>query len=382
MKKVLGTIIDILIFPLFFWRLFPRPSPPQRFRKILIMELWGIGDVVMMSSALKPLHSAFPNAEIAVLCQVHAREILKENKEVSRFFIFTFPWTRFHGKYLFWRWDWIRLLRMIMALRSEEFDLILDGRGDVRNNLLSFLIAGKRRVGLNQGNGVLLLTDAVPYSSICKHRVEQWRNLLSCIGVPCEDIHPSMNISNQERSKALKFLSDKFHALPKILVGVHPGAAQKVRCWPMSCFQELASRLMGQGDIDVLVFVEPEGYGHEIADELRLPNFQGCVRDLAALIAQLDVLVCNDTGVMHIATAVGTPVVAVFGPGDPEYIGPYGEGIVVMNECTHRPCFDNCQRESVDCLEKVTVEDVWNAAFCRSWVRKGGRDDQNLRCSD
>ena len=112
-------------------------------RRILVMELWGIGDVVMMSAVLAPLRKAYPQAEICVLCQDHGREVLGQNKEISRFHCFKFPWTVFHGKYFFWTWDWRGLWRTLRALRQEKFDLILDARGDPRNDLLSFMTGAR-----------------------------------------------------------------------------------------------------------------------------------------------------------------------------------------------------------------------------------------------
>ncbi len=325
-------------------------------KKILIMELWGIGDVVMMSAVLKPLHEAFPQAEICVLSQRHGQEILRENKEVSRFFVFKFPWTAFRGKYNFVKWDWKGLLAIITSLRREKFDLILDARGDPRNILLSFFIGG-RHVGAKKTAG-------------SRHRVEHWGQVLGLLGVPATALRPSIELSIEERAEAANFVRERFEGRPPVLVGIHPGAGQKIRCWPLTRFREIANRLLAR-HIGVVVLSEQEGYGNEMARDLGLPPCQSGLRQLAALISELDLLVCNDTGVMHIAGAVGTPVVAVFGPGDPAFIGPRRDAEVVIKDCPDRPCFDNCRRVIPECLEEVTVEDVW-AAVLRSIDRLKG----------
>lgn len=325
--------------------------------KILIMELWGIGDVVMMSAILKPLRAAFPQAEICVLSQEYGAEILKENTEVDRFFVFKFPWTAFRGKYLFWRWDWWGIFRIITSLHREKFDLILDARGDPRNDVLSFLIGFRQRVVWKK-------------SHLPSHRIDHWGEFLRYLGIQFDSLTPSIQLSEEERAEADKFLDNKFSARPKALVGIHPGAGQKIRCWPMARFQEVAARLIEQ-KIGVLVLAEPDGYGSEIARNLSVLHSQGDIRQLAALISQMDLLICNDTGVMHIASAVGTPVVAIFGPGAPDFIGPREAGEVVIKECPDRPCFDSCRRKSAECLEGVSVDDVWAAVLRQLDVIKG-----------
>ncbi len=78
-----------------------------------------------------------------------------------------------------------------------------------------------------------------------------------------------------------------------------------------------------------------------------------------AVVAQLDLLVCNDTGVMHMADALGVRLVAVFGPGDPSFIGPRGGGGVLARPCAGRPCFDHCsQPDAAQCLKAILVDEV------------------------
>ncbi|NTV29675.1 MAG: glycosyltransferase family 9 protein [Candidatus Omnitrophica bacterium] len=320
-------------------------------RKVLIVELWGIGDVVMMSAVLQPIRAAFPQAEICVLSQPHGREILLENREVDRFFMFRFPWIAFRGKYFFWRWDWSGIVRIIMSLRREKFDLLLDARGDPRNVLLAGLIGAKRSVVFNKSDRI-------------KHRVAHWGEVLLQLGLKPQAMRPSITLIADELIEADRFLVSIFAGRPARLAGIHPGAAQKVRCWSLARFEAIASRLKA-GGVGVLVLAEPDGYGEEISRSLGLPSCRLGLRQLAAIIARLDLLVCNDTGVMHIAAAVDTPLVAVFGPGSPDFIGPRGVASVVLRECRYRPCFDHCRRDSAECLDKVTVDDVWKAVVDR-----------------
>ncbi len=217
-------------------------------RKILVLELWGIGDVIMMSAVLGPLRGRFPAAEISVLSQAHGRDVLLNNQDVSRVFVFKFPWTAFKAKYHFWRWDWRGILGMVHILRQERFDLVLDGRGDLRNDFLSWLIAPRRYV----------CRDG---AKVGGHRIDHWGMLLQKIGVQVKDLRPRVVITHEESLKARQFMESRFSQGSKKLVGIHPGAAQRIRCWPLERFEALASRLTREAAVHVLMFVEPDGYG-------------------------------------------------------------------------------------------------------------------------
>lgn len=320
-------------------------------QKILIMELWGIGDVVMMSAVLKPLRAAFPNAQITVLCQEHGRELLKHNKENLSFVTFKFSWTAFRGKYRLWHWDWQGIFSTIAVLRHEKFDLILDGRGDLRDDFLAFLIGAACYI-------------SAPHRRLA-HRVDCWASLLERIGVIADGLRPNITVSPEELSAAQIFVRGHFPVRPRKLIGIHPGAARSVRRWPLNRFKELVERLMKADNVGIVLFSDQEGFGLELGKGLDLPVFTGNIRELTALLAQVDMLVCNDTGVMHIASALNVPVVAIFGPGDPNIVGPRGPADILIKNCKHRPCFDKCAKKTADCLLEITVEDVWGVVSKR-----------------
>ena len=317
----------------------------QKIHKILIIELWGIGDVVMMSAVLKPLRRAFPDAQITVLCQEHGQQTLKYNKEITSFVTFKFPWTAFRGKYRFWNWDWRGIFSTIGKLRQEKFDLVLDGRGDARDDLLVFLIGAKQYM-------------SAPHQRT-SHRVDCWIRLLERIGITQEQSVPSIAVSTQEQLVAQAFVQDHFTHRPRKLVGIHPGASQSVKRWPLDRFKELVERLKKVDDIGIILFSDQEGHGARLGHGSGLPVFTGNIRELTALLSQLNVLVCNDTGVMHIASAVDVPVIAIFGPGDSKIFSPRGKAEVLSKNCDHRPCFGECGKQTADCLLKITVDDVW-----------------------
>jgi len=111
----------LFILPLLAEKVFSRRRPSNTdIHKVLIIELWGIGDLVMASSVFNSLKRSLPGAQVSLLCRPVAQELFLGNGLIDGFFVFDFPWLGFSGKYRFWNWDWPALLRIIQRLRKER----------------------------------------------------------------------------------------------------------------------------------------------------------------------------------------------------------------------------------------------------------------------
>ena len=336
-------------------RLFASSRPPAVPERILVLELWGLGDLVMMTAVLKPLRDLFPRARICLLAKPISRELLLPHPYIDEIFPFDFPWTRFSGKYLLWRWDWRSLVGCVVALRKRRFDLCVDARGDLRNNLFAFLIGAGRRIGYGDTGGGYLLTDRLPNNRGI-HRVAAWQQITRHLGAPSPGAL-LLWVTDAERLTARQFMAA--HVPTGFAVGIHPGARIKSRCWPVERFAQVLRHLQRKGDMTVLAFVEPDGYGAELAERPNTVKVQQPLRAVVALVAQLQLLICNDSGMMHVAAAFGVPTIAIFGPGDEVRIGP-------VNPCAHivktriecSPCDDACVWKSAICLERVSASQV------------------------
>lgn len=368
-NRIFISLIDIVFSILFFIPLALESLRRRKWHsygegmKILILELWGIGDLVMMSAILRPLRERFPEGKISLLSNDFGDTLLSASGCINTFIKCNFPWTVFKGKYRAWNWDWPSLIKVIMQLRREKYDLSLDARGDIRNNLLSFLIGAKRRIGYDWTGGGYFLTDVLPHAYEKKHRVEAWIKILDHLHVEAENTRPSLYVSEEEQREADNFLVTKNVGNGDLLIGIHPGAGRKVRCWPLARFAEVAHYLNDKYKARIIVFVEPQGYGNDIPIHGEFIKAGVGLRELKALIKRLSLLICNDSGVMHIAGAVNTKTVAIFGPGDKTRIGPYGENheIVMDTNVSCRPCFDYCKYPKNFCLESISVNDVVKA---------------------
>lgn len=362
--KIFDICFGIFFLPLLLAERICSYRHNRNFKKILIIEIWGIGDVCIMSGILRDLRLAFPGSSISLLSKPHAELILGHSGLIDNFIKISLPWTNFNGKYRFWAWDWEGILKVITHLRREKFDLCFDARGDFRNNLLAFIIGAKRRVGFAWTGGRYLLTDAVEFDYQKRQRILAWSALLNRIGVKAGPPKPCLRPSGKLLKEAEKIL--ELHAVrdEDLLVGIHPGAGARIRCWPMDRFAKVAESIRDNYKAKIIVFIGPDEYESDIVIrgpfiKLKLPL------DLfTATASMLDLFICNDGGPMHIADALGIQVVAIFGPGSIDWFGPYSKNSKALfrKDVACRPCFDNCRQNAPFCLNEISVDDVLKAA--------------------
>ncbi len=367
-NRIIILLIDLLCGMVFFLPLLLRARRPARnsagIERILVMELWGIGDLVIMSACLPQLKALYPKARISLLAKAYAQELLERNRQIDSFFVYDFPWTRFAGKYRLFTWNWPGLWQCLAGLRSGKFDLIIDARADIRNNLLSFLIGAPLRVGFGARGGGYFLTQALKIPGVNSHRLEAWKALLESLGGNGRDIKPQIQVSDEDGAQARQFLSLPGANSGNLIIGIHPGARLAARRWPLKRFRDLAMRLKAEYSAKIVWFIEPDGYGSNAGLPVNTLEAKLSLRAMIAVIKHLDLFICNDGGPMHIAGALDKPVVAVFGPTSPQVFGPLGEKslAVFRDDVACRPCFDYCADQSVRCLETISVDEVYRAA--------------------
>lgn len=337
------------------------PLANQDPRRILVLELWGTGDVVLATAAIAGLRQLYAGAEITLLGKAYAATLLQNHPEIHRVIPYAFPWTRFHRKYRVSFSQWREMGALICRLRSERFDLAVDVRGDPRSNLLMKLVGARRRLGYGCNGGAVFLTDALEPDVHHPHRVDEWNKLLAYLGYRGPELGPRLHVSEDERGWARRFLGQHgISAARDRVVGVHLGAGNLVKRWGVREFAEIARWLQRQYGARLVIFPDPDGYGRdiEVPGALLLPTVS--LREMMAVFSACQLLLCNDSGPMHIAAGLGVPVAAVFGPTDPALFRPWGEQhrVVIKDVCVHRPCWDRCVYPEPLCIRSVEVSDV------------------------
>jgi heptosyltransferase-2 len=324
--------------------------PVSSVKRILIFSFSHIGDAVLSTAVLSPLQKRFPDARISILVGPKVGEVFRGDVRFSELIIYDN-----HGLHA----GLGGKLRLIRELNARKFDLSID----LRDSFWSHLTGGVHwGIPLSQR-----FTSRYRES----HAVDRYLCILRARGLESENAAPKIHLSS-EKQWADDFLSRNGVTARDMVIGIHPGGGWPYKLWPTKRFAALGDLLSQKYDARVLVFAGPDeaSLQDEVVNSMKsspiLVKDVG-LREMAALIQRCYLYVGNDTGPMHIAAAVGTRVVAIFGPTDASRSGPYGNGhIVIARTVGCNPCHPGsrpggCKRGNCLAMEAVSLEQVAEA---------------------
>ena len=327
-----------------------------------------IGDIIMGIPAMIALRKRYPKANITAVVRVPGSEILKGNPVVNE----VIPYRN--------RGDGDNCLRenikLIKYLRKKDIDMAVVLPNSFRSALMVLMTGARYRIGhVTDGRGLFLTTGIkVTDYERNKHRVEYFLDIVRAIGCKIPRKRPSLRLHPEKRRFALDYLHKKGVSDSDFLVGIHPGASKPPRAWSSERFGRLCERLYRELNAKIILFGGSDDKGRvseiEANTKQRLITAVGetDLMQMAALIERCHIFVGNDSGIMHIAAIVKTPIVAIFGPGRPEKTGPLcaREKIeIVSKEYPCSPCrqrfFKECKpsiSNKPPCIEDIEVADV------------------------
>ncbi|HEX9910236.1 MAG TPA: glycosyltransferase family 9 protein, partial [Desulfatiglandales bacterium] len=303
--------------------------------KILIVKLSAIGDVIHTLPALTALRRQYPNAQIDWLVEDAAADLVQGHAALSRAMVWR-------------RREFVKLLRagklssavrlflsLLLALRDTRYDLIIDFQALLKSSLWIFLARGRRKAGFDQGmahseNSHLFLNERIPAVSMEMHALDRGLRLLQALGIPDTQVLYDLPLGQEEERAAEQILVENGIRSDQPFVAINPVAKWPTKLWDAERFRELAECLLKKGfQVAFTGSKEDRPVIDEIACTLSSPvvrlDGRTSLKVLAAVYRSACVVVTTDTGPMHLAAAVGTPVVALFGPTAPWRTGPYGE---------------------------------------------------------
>jgi len=325
------------------WSVSPRaPRDTGVKPKLLIIELWGLGDLVIATPFIRAAAEKYAVTLLAKPFAAEMRQRLWPDVEVVSF---NAPWTAFHfgSKYGVWRWPWPQMLRLRRELLSKNFDYGVSGRWDPRDHFLLKAVGARERFGFPRLNSGRYLTQPLVRPDALAHRNEFWRTAGQALGLTLPSRHEIVPPARE----------------PSPVAFIHSGARLPARVWPLPHFQELVSRLR-QENIPVKIACDPDqlSWWRQHGEDVICP---GNIAELFQLVDRAGIFVGNCSGPGHLAAISGVPTFTLYGPSLHEWWAPLHPAAewIEGKACPYKPCSDYCRFSSPFCLWGITVEEAW-----------------------
>ncbi|MDD5679701.1 MAG: glycosyltransferase family 9 protein [Candidatus Omnitrophica bacterium] len=331
-------------------------------KEILFLRHDRIGDMVLSTGIFRGLKKRYPGARLTVLASGKNYEIIRNNPYVDETAIF----------------DGTR--DFISRFRRRNIDLVIDPfyTYELRQSFLTYISGARYRIGFEESGREMFFNMRGPKLLPASHMAGNIFRLVSFLGVNADEYEPQIYLSNDETGWAKSIFADRGLTGDFLKAAIAPGAYYPSQQWGADKYEELAGRLVKKSGVKIILFGEK-------SEETLLRKIQSkagrkdaevfcgvTLRQFMALLAQCNLLVCNNSGALHIACALKIPTVSSMGPTDPVLWWPRGKGHIVLREklaCS--PCYKaRCVRH--DCMSRILVEDVMAAAELQIERHKNG----------
>lgn len=371
--RVPFALVDIL------WRPFARRAIQQP-RSIVVIKPCCLGDLIMTTPLLEVLHHAYPDATITYVAGSWSKVVVEHVPFVTS--VIDCGTVGIAGRYTMRDY-----LMLALKLRRQHFDLAFVLDRSPMLTLLPWLAGIPRRVGPDSLGRGFSLTDRVPVSASpthLQHQADIYLDLARTLHLPLDQPHMHFVPTEQERERTSSLFTQKPEANALVAVfiggGSNPGMELTAKRWPLERYREIVRRLVHDLNAQVLLIggkddaplnqTLMDGLDRVDIPENMVLNLAGTTSfgESAALLERCDLFIGNDSSPMHLAAAVGIPVLAIFGPTSPQEYGPYplddATHIALWNNPKGQPCFflgkmQPC--ENCTCMQSVTVDEVWSA---------------------
>jgi glycosyltransferase involved in cell wall biosynthesis/ADP-heptose:LPS heptosyltransferase len=304
-----------------------------------VVELWGLGDLVIATPFLRAAGEKF---NVTLLAKPYGENLRARFWPEVKVHPFIAPWTAFRHKYRLLAWPWRQILGL-RRLAAEGFDVGLTARWDPRDHVLLRLFRAKRRLGFPRLGSEIFLTDPLAPPKQTPHRYEYWRVLAQALHL---ELPPREGLAGSARPESGAVL-------------VHTGAGQEVRVWPLERYRNLIGRLRA-ANYSVLVACDPDQRSWWLRAGERGVATPRNVTELLALFDRCRVFLGNDSGPGHLAALCGIPTFTLFGPQLPERFAPLHPAAEWIEgaPCPFKPCSDDCHFPVPHCIVNLEEQAV------------------------
>lgn len=329
-------------------------------KKILVIKLGAVGDVILAIPSFRMLRERYPQAQIHVMVDKNIAGLISKSPYITGVIPVNRKKISKPGY----------LLKWAGKIRREAFDLSIDLQNSKWTHLLAFLAGVPERFGFKRGFFGFTLNRPEHYARIPETPVKNQFRILSKVGVRKLDETLELWSDPAAEEKVKQLMPETFFEPEKRRIGFVMGSspAWQTKRWPSSYFKDLAGRLSRELECKIVLIGSAEdGKGvdwAESSDEIFNLMGETSLRDLVPLMKTLDVVVTGDTAPLHVAAAVKSRVVALFGPTDSKRHMPAANNATVLTRnLPCQPCYSGtCKIEDTQaCLRKISVDEVFHA---------------------
>ncbi|OGC86245.1 MAG: hypothetical protein A2142_04305 [candidate division Zixibacteria bacterium RBG_16_48_11] len=329
------------------------------YNKILIIQTAFPGDVVLTTPLIRAATENLQHSEVYFLLIPDTQDLLKNNPHLKEVIVYD---KKRKGGPGFWK--------TLNRVRRLEIDLALIPHRSFRSALLAKLARCKKRIGFSTSAGKIFLTDQVVYR-LDRHEIERNLSLLGFNGIQAQPILPDLFPGSEEYAKVEKFLSKNHAGFSDELVCIAPGSIWATKRWLPEGFARVAEKLIQEEKIKVILIgsAGDKILADNIAGMMKKKPINACgelsLLESAALISKARMVLSNDSAPTHMAVAMRTPVVTIFGSTVPELgFYPYGEGNgIIQKQLYCRPCGihgrNRCPEKHFRCMKEISAEEVF-----------------------
>ena len=354
--EILTLIASAVVQWLFYGKRLPKGFAPER---ILVVKLDHLGDVLLATPVFSNLRRAYPHAELHALTGEWSRVVLERHPEVNSVIEYNSPAFCRIGQPTSLR-ESFKLYRL---LRRQKYDLMVELRSDWRVVWFAFLRLAPKRLS----RASLQVANKLGFSQFSgTHETTRNLDVLKQVGIPTPVQTAIFSVTTEDKKWASDFLATYQIDRQRPLIAIHPGSPIALKRWMPERYAKLADWLIAQKRAQIL-FVG-------VKDEIPIViEIQGCMQkesinvagkttltQLASILHTCNVFIGNDSGPMHLAAAVGTQTIGLYGPGDPTRFGPAGK---------------KCQtiRRKSGCMSEIQVADVIQVLEEAAYLMKNGK---------
>jgi lipopolysaccharide heptosyltransferase II len=324
------------------------PIHRDEIKNILIIRLDGIGDMVLSIPTITSIRILFPNAKITLLCNETPSKLFANNSILDDIIVYT----------------------KRISLSEPKYDLVFDLYDDyhLKFALIAYMTKAKYRIGFNTSGRGVFFTHSINKKLNNTHYADTVIQLLTVFETKNNLTKPTLEITEEERVRLQAQLITKDINITKPIFTVHPGGATSAQRWPATKFAELCTLISKNSNVQI-IFVGSAIEENLIKDiqskiSIKTTSFiNEPFRLTLALIQKSELLICNNSGLLHVASAFKTPTVSTMGPTIATRWWPIGNNnIVIQKSMACIGCNRNyCKIKTHDCMEQITVNEMFDA---------------------